>query len=480
MTQKSVKMNFFMNVILTMSNLLFPLITFPYVSRVLLPEGTGKVSFATSIISYFVMLSQLGIPTYGVRACARVRENREELTKTVQELLAISIIMSLFSYTCLFVAIISIPRLQEDKSLYIIVSLTIILTSIGMEWLYKSLEQYTYITVRSVIFKFIALIAMLTLVHEKSDYKIYGGITVLAASASNILNFISVHKYIDLRPVGNYNFKQHFKAIGIFFAMACSVTIYTNLDTVMLGFMKSDIDVGYYNAAIKIKNILASIVSSLGTVLLPRLSYYVENGMMYEFKRITKKALDFVFIVASPMMIYFILYAKESIFFLSGGSYVGSIVPMQLIMPTLLFIGVTNILGIQMLVPLGKEKVVLYSEIAGAVVDVIINAILISKYAAIGAAIGTLVAEFIVLLVQYYALRKYITTTLKQIHHVRIVLACILGTVASLWVKTLDFGNFLTLAISSILFFGAYGLFLLWKKEEMIVEIWNMIFRKTK
>lgn len=473
--QKSLKLNFIMNAILTMSQFIFPLITFPYVSRILLPVGTGKVSFATSLITYFSMFAQLGIPTYGIRACAKVRDNKEALTRTAQELLIINMVMNIVSYIALFLALAFIPRLQADKPLYAIMSLTIILTSVGMEWLYKALEQYTYITVRSVIFKFIALIAMFLLIHEESDYVIYGGITIFAASASNVFNLINAHKYIDLKPIGNYNFKRHLKPVGTFFAMACATTVYTNLDNVMLGFMTTDIDVGYYNAAVKIKNMLTSLVTSLGTVLLPRASYYVENGMIKEFKRITQKALSFVFLVATPMMLYFILFAKEGIYFLSGPSYANSIVPMQLIMPTLLCVGITNILGIQMLVPLGKEKVVLYSEIVGGVVDVVLNAILIPQYASAGAAIGTLVAEFSVLIVQYIALLGEVADTFKQIHYFRIIIAAILGSIASVWVKTLQMSFFVSLCISAILFFGTYGVFLLVKKEDLIMEIWNMI-----
>ena len=363
MKEKSIKLNFIMNIILTMSSFIFPVITFPYVSRILLPEGTGKVAFATSLISYFSMFAQLGIPTYGIRACAKVRDNRNELSKTVHELLIVNLGMCVISYVALFMALRYVPRLAEDKSLYVIMSFTIVLTSIGMEWLYKALEQYTYITCRSVIFKFIALIAMFLLVHEKSDYIIYGGITIFASSASSVLNLINAHKYIDLKPIENYNFKQHLKPICIFFAMACATTIYTNLDNVMLGFMATDMDVGYYNAAVKIKGILVAVVTSLGTVLLPRASYYVENGIMDEFTRITNKALAFVGLVSTPLMIYFILFAKETVFFLSGKEYAGAIIPMQVIMPTILLIGITNVLGIQVLIPLGKEKIVLYSEV---------------------------------------------------------------------------------------------------------------------
>lgn len=475
MKQRSLKVNFIMNMILTMSSFIFPLITFPYVSRILLPEGTGKVSFATSLISYFTMLAQLGIPTYGIRVCAKVRNNREELTRTTQELLVISLVMCAISYIALCVALTFVPKLQTDKPLYVIVSFTIILNTIGMEWLYKALEQYTYITIRSVIFKFISLVAMFLLIHRQEDYVIYGGITIFAASASSVFNFVNVHKYIDLRPVGNYDFKRHFKPVGIFFAMACAITIYTNLDTVMLGFMTTDETVGYYNAAVKIKSILVSVVTSLGAVLLPRASYYVEHRLIAEFERITRKALSFVFLFATPLTVFFIFFSKEGVYFLSGDAYGGSIVPMQIIMPTLLFIGITNILGIQILVPLGKESIVLYAEVVGAVVDIILNTILIPYYAASGAAVGTLMAEFVVFVVQFIALKSEVAETFKKINYGRILIAIILGLVASLWVKILSVGNFLTLAIAAILFFGVYGLYLFLKKEEMIMEIWNMI-----
>ena len=275
--KKSLKINFIMNIILTMSSFIFPLITFPYVSRILLPIGTGKVSLATSIITYFSMFAQLGIPTYGIRACAKVRDNREELSKVAQELLLINIIMSVISYIILFILLLFVPKFRCEKTLYVILSFTIILTAIGMEWLYKALEQYTYITVRSVIFKCIALIAMFLLIHKQEDYVVYGAITIFAASASNVLNLINVHKYIDLKPIRNYNFKRHLKPVLIFFAMSCATTIYTNLDTVMLGFMTTDTEVGYYNAAVKIKvcNVNSSPVDALFYLFRKRRDFFL-------------------------------------------------------------------------------------------------------------------------------------------------------------------------------------------------------------
>lgn len=478
--QKTIKKNFIMNIILTMSSLIFPLITFPYVSRILLPVGTGKVSFAISVITYFNMFAQLGIPTYGIRACAKIRDDKEKLSKLAQELLFINLIMSLFSYVFLACAIAFIPRLREDKILFIIVSMTIFLSAIGMEWLYKALEQYTYITIRSLIFKFVGLGFMFLLIHKQKDYVIYGGITIFSASASNIFNFINVHKYIDFTHFDNYNLKQHLRPVFIFFAMSCATTIYTNLDTVMLGLMASDVEVGYYNAAVKIKNILVSIVASLGTVLLPRASYYVERGEYNEFLRICKKAMNFTVIVAIPMLVYFTMFAREGILFLSGEAYIDSVIPMQIIMPTLVFIGMTNILGTQMLVPLGKEINVLWSEIFGAVTDLILNAVLIPRYGVIGAALGTLVAEFIVLAVQCLSVGRLSLEIYRQVHWIKITLVTIFSIAIVNGIRGISLNSFIILLNSSCVFFGIYFSLLLFVKEPLVTEIVKQIITKLE
>lgn len=270
------------------------------------------------------------------------------------------------------------------------------------------------------------------------------------------------------------------KPIIIFFAMSCATTIYTNLDTVMLGFMKTDTDVGYYNAAVKIKTVLLGVVTALGTVLLPRASYYVEQKLMDEFYRVARKAIHFVFLISLPMAVYFMFFAKEGIFFLSGDAYGGSIIPMQIIMPTLVLIGLTNIMGIQMLVPLGGEKVVLYSEIVGAVVDLILNAILIPSMSSAGAAIGTLVAEVAVFIVQYVALRGSVRDMFLDMRYGALILATALGSICAVPVKMLHLGSFFTLCISAILFFGVYGIVMILMKEELVLEILNQVLGMVK
>lgn len=457
--KNSLKINFIMNAILTASSFIFPLITFPYISRILLPEGTGKVAFVTSIISYFSMIAMLGIPTYGIRACAQVRDNREKLSKIVHEIFFINFFMTIIVYGLFFVFLFFLPQFRQEKVLYLICSSTILFNLLGMEWLYKALEEYRYITVRSVIFKFLSVLLMFLLVHEQSDYKIYSAITVLAGVGSNIINFINARKYIAFKYSGPYNYTRHLKPIFTFFTLSITTTVYTNLDITMLGFMQSELSVGYYNSAVKIKNILTALVTSLSSVLLPRSAYYVEKNLKNEFMSLANKALRFVTLISFPLCIYFISMAKESILFLSGTAFTGSIRPMQFIMPTIIFIGFTNIIGIQLLVPLGKEKLVLYSTFMGSIIDTIANALLIPRLAASGAALGTLIAEFTVLIMQLLFIRNFIKDLVKNMQLYKILLSLLFSSLSLAVIKIVSTGILFTdLVITATVFFGIYFL----------------------
>ena len=479
----SIKRNFIMNAILNASSFIFPLITFPYVSRVLLPVGTGKVAAATSLITYFAMVAQLGIPTYGIRSCAKVRDDKEKLSRTVQELFLINLIMSVAVYIVFFIMLFNLRQLTEDRVLYIICSTTIIFNLLGMEWLYKALEQYTYITMRSILFKFIALVLVFLLIHSQEDYLFYGITTIFAAAGSNVMNFINARKYVFFHKVGAYNLKRHLKPVITFFAMSVATTVYTNLDSVMLKFMRGDEQVGYYNAAVKVKTIVVSLVTSIGTVLLPRVSYYIEQKKNKEFREVTAKAFNLVILMALPLVVYFIFYAKEAIVFLSGPAYMQAIVPMQVIMPTVFLIGVTNIMGIQILVPLGKEKFVLISEIVGAIVDLILNALLIPEYGCTGAALGTLAAEFAVLVVQTIALRNLVFDILRKVKLLKIVLSCAIAWGGTFAVSKLPLeSNLLMLLCTFFVFFVIYAGVLLILKEplmsETIVQLKNKVLKR--
>lgn len=214
---RSVQFNVIMNFIYTVSSIIFPMITFPYVTRVLLVEGNGKVAAATSVITYLTMIASLGIPTYGIRACAKVREDARKLSKTVQELLLINTVTTVITYAVFLLLLFTVPQFQEEQTLYAVMSINMLLNVVGVSWLYSALEQYAYITVRSLVFKILSIVLMFFLVKEPADYVVYGGITVFATSASNVLNFINIRKFVSLKPMrGEYDFRQHWKPIMIF------------------------------------------------------------------------------------------------------------------------------------------------------------------------------------------------------------------------------------------------------------------------
>ena len=465
---KSVKFNFIMNFILTASNFIFPLITFPYVSRVLGASGTGKVSFAISVVSYFTMVAALGIPTYGIRTTAKVRDDQEKLNRTTQEILSIHLFMMLLVSIVYILAILFVPRFQSDRTLFLVVGVSILLDPLGVNWLYQGLEQYGYIAKRSIFLKFVGVILMFMFIHSPDDYVFYGVTSILASAGSNVLNFINLRKYVSLKPVGHYDIKQHLKPILILFAQVVAVNIYTNLDNVMLGFMKTDVDVGLYAAAVKVKTILTSLVTYLGAVLLPRLSYYIMEGRKKEFQTLIRKAYNFVIVIALPLMLFTIFYARDCLVFLSGKEFIGATLAMQVIAPTIVLIGLSNLLGIQVLTPLNKEKQLVYSVVAGAVADLILNIIFIPKMGAAGASLGTLVAEFVVLIVQIMYLKDLFFKISKQVQYWKVLVALVLASIISIKCSGVVDMVFLKLIVAGISFFGIYGIILLLTKETFV------------
>lgn len=478
---KSIKYNFIMNIILTVSSLIFPLITFPYITRVLLPEGTGRIAFANSVVSYFSMFSMLGIPTYGIRACAKARDDRDELIRTVQEIWLINVITTIIVCFVFVLAVLNVQILRQDIFLMLICGLSIILNMFGMEWLYKGLESYSYITIRSVLFKAVGTFFMFLMVHKRSDYLIYAIIAVLANTGYGILNFVHACPYILGKSVKKYNFKRHFKPIIIFFAMSVAVVIYTNLDIVMLGILKDSKEVGYYDIAIKIKVILVNIVTALGAVVLPRVSYYIEKKRWEDFYNIISKAFELVTVISIPLMVYFIFMAKSSILVLAGNEYLSAVPAMKLVMPTLVLIGFSNLLGIQMLIPMGKEKVVVCSEIIGAIINVILNLVMIPQLGASGAAMGTLVAESAVLFVQYRYLKDTVKSACKSMELKKVMKAMLISTVTLFIIKSVKIPwPFVELLVTSIVFFVSYGLTLIILKEPLVLSALNMVTEKNK
>lgn len=475
----SVKYNYLMNLILTTSSFLFPLITFPYASRILLVEGNGKVNFAASIMNYFLMIANLGIPTYGVRACAKVRDNKEELSRTAQEILIINFVSTTIATISYGACILYVPRFRTDQLLFLIEGITIVLNMLGANWLYQALEQYDYITFRSILFKTFSVMLMFLLVHQENDYELYALTTIVGSVGSNALNFYRLHKLIYWKRFERYNLKRHLKPILILFAQVAAVSIYTNLDTVMLGFLKGDFEVGLYSSAVKIKSVLLGLVSSLGSVLLPRMSFYVKKKNYEEFNRLSVLALNAQLLVALPLAIYFTVEAKDCIVFLAGNKFSEASSAMMMINISIIPIAITNIIGIQMLTPLDREKQVLNSVLVGAGIDFLLNLLFINRWGATGAALATTIAEVAVLIYQIIIGKDILYYILPNVDFSKYIVTSLSSGISFMILPMLINQNvFIKLVISSILYFGLYLAQLMLLKDKIIIQIVGSILKR--
>lgn len=448
------KKNMLLNVLLKVTSILFPMITFPYVSRILEPAGIGRASFANSFVAYFAMFAQLGIPVYGIRECAKVRDDKLALTRTAHELLFINMVASAAATLVFVIAVFTVPKLRDNRWMLLLMGVSISLRALGAEWLYSGMEDYEYIVKRQILCNVMAAAGVFLFINGKEDELYYGILLVFSSSAAGVFNFLNLKKYIDLRWVGGYRPMRHIRMIMTFFGLALATVIYTCLDTVMLGFMNSDEQVGFYTIAVKIRELLVSVLTSVSAVLLPRASYYVEQERYEEFFTIIRNTMRFIIILAVPSSVYFILFAPHGIGLFAGDAYGKSVLSMRVIMPVVVFISITNIIGIQLCVPLGKEKEVLKSVILGATTDLVINAVMIPRYGSVGAAIGTLIAEGMVLIYQLRVCCKLGISVMVNIPWGHVMAGALLAGGIS-YCMTLNIqGHFPTLAVSA----GAYGI----------------------
>ena len=278
MSEKSIKVNAILNVIKTISSIIFPLITFPYISRVLQPENIGKVNFGSSFVSYFSLIASLGITTYAIRECSAVRGDKKKLGEKVSQIFSINVCTTIIAYVLLGLSLIFFRKLDSYCTLIIIQSTVILFTTWGADWLNSAMEDFKFITIRSIGFQFISLILMFILVHQPEDYLKYAAITVLSSCGANITNILYRRKYCTVRFTKDMHWQEHFKPILLLFVMILAQTVFNNTDTTMLGLMKGDFEVGIYSTAHKMKNIIVQVVASLCWVVMPRMSYYFAEG----------------------------------------------------------------------------------------------------------------------------------------------------------------------------------------------------------
>lgn len=402
MKHRSLALNAFLNSLRSIFNILFPLITFPYVSRKLSVSGIGIYNFSNSIVSYFLLIAALGISTYAIREGAKYRDNTKKITQFASEVFTINIWSTVIAYILLFLSLIIFQKLRNYSLCILIFSLQIFFTTIGTEWIYQIYEDYTYITIRSIIFQILSIILLFVFVKKTQDYLNYAAITVFSAVGSNILNFVHARKYCHIHIILIFNWKKHIVPILVLFAAGIANMIYVNSDITLLGLMKNNYIVGIYSVSSKIYSLVKTLISALLIVTIPRLALLLGKKRIKEYKNILAKLTNTLVVLALPASVGLFMLAKEVILIISGSNYLRAISSLQVLCFAYIFSILAWILSDCVLIPAKREKKVLVSMTASAILNIFLNIVLIPFWDENATAISTVLAEMCMFIMNYH------------------------------------------------------------------------------
>lgn len=481
MQEQSIKKNSFLNVIKTISSIIFPLITFPYISRVLLPTNIGKVNFGSSYVSYFSMIATLGITTYAIRECSTLRNNKKELGEKASKIFSINICTTLIAYILLAISLVVFHKLENYRILIIIQSTSILFTTLGADWLNSAMEDFRFITLRTIFFQIIALILMFVFVKTEEDYLKYAAITVFSSSGANIVNIFYRKKYCKIVFTPHMDWKKHSKPILLLFVMILAQTIFSSADVTMLGIMKNDYEVGIYSTAHKIENIISQVVSSLAWVVMPRMSYYFAEGNFTKINVMLKKTLALLMCIGIPAFTGVCALANEIIIIVGGINYLDAALPLIILMFSFGFslIG-GSFLGNMVLLPSKNEKIYMLICIITAVVNIILNYLLIPYGGAKAAAFTTAVSSFLIMSLLLIMKDSHI----KLDYIGQVTKSPIIGSICIFVfckiIKSFDFNIWIKTGMCILGSILLYGLILIFMKNVIIMEMVNGLKNKMR
>jgi O-antigen/teichoic acid export membrane protein len=478
--KSSVKKNTFYNIIKTFSSIIFPLITFPYISRVLGADNIGKINFGSSIVSYFTLIATLGVTAYAVRECSRIKDDKEKLGKTASQIISINLVTTLVSYIGLAVCLFAVPQLHTYQLLITIQSISILLTTLGADWLNTAMEDFRFITVRTFVFQLISFTAMLIFVHRPEHYIVYAIISVISSSGANVVNIFYRRRYCNVNLTFHMDWKKHLPPIMMLFVMLLSQQILSQLDTTMLGFMKGDTAVGLYSTAVKVIGIVTQVTVSITWVVMPQLSYQYERKNYTEINKLLRYVLSFTMALGLPCFAGINILADEIIFTIAGTEYMAAANCLRIMSLAMLCSFANNIYGNLILLPSNRERQFAIACLSAAGVNAVTNAIFIPMWGINGASLTTVISSFIMTFIARHGIEKEIKIDNKFTLIKGPVIGSAVVAVLCLLFKTV-FNNRIIILISSIIISAiAYILILLKMKNEFAIEIITPMKNKFK
>jgi O-antigen/teichoic acid export membrane protein len=405
----SVKNSVFYNVLLAISQVFFPLITFPYLARTLGPEHVGVLNFAESIAKYFVMLAALGIPIYGIREIAKVQNELKARTKIFAEIFTINLICTLGLSFLFLGAVFFIPQLYNEKVLFYWTIAYFFFQVFYLEWFFNGMNQFKFIAIRQFVIRFFFIIFVFVLIKSQFDYVNYMrmqfGLSVLLA----IINFNNLSKHISLNKetFSNLDLRKHIKPLLYIFLTIFSISIYFSLDTILLGFLANNESVGYYSTALKLNKLIIAVFGAVTVAIFPSLINLYHSQQIEKFRELIRQVFFVLVSLSIPAIVIFISCAKEIVHVLFSQNFDRSILPLQITAPLILIVSLSSIFGFQVLSALAKDRQILYSAIIGMSVSVVLSILLVPSLMEVGEAITILVTELSVSVSFIYFTKKY-------------------------------------------------------------------------
>lgn len=476
---RSISSNYIFNLLNTISGLLFPLITFPYVTRVLGAENIGQLHFYTSIIAYVVLFTGLGIATYASREIAAVRDDKQLMNQKSIEILLLHSSLTIIGYIAVFIIAVSVDKVQDNLPLFGLLSSTLVFTTIGCEWFYVAIEDFKYIAIRGLVVKLACVVLLFALVRSSDDLMYYGVYTVLGSLGGNVINFIRLRHHLDKSLIDwrKLQIFRHFIPSIQIFGLSVITSIYLNLDTVMLGFLSNNEAVGYYSGATKLTKLLMTVTTSLTVVILPRLSNMVGNSDMNAFRALVEKSYKYVILISAPIAIGLGIMARPLILIFCGKDYYPAIITLEILSPIIFFIS-TSYLICQSFYPIGKVRFMYYPAIIAALTNFSLNWLLIPIYKENGAALATVSAELASFVVYLIFAFKHLGLKIADTSIIKILVCAICMAGVLLCIKTVVENIYL-----SIILFPVVGAFVylssLWLfKVDVLHDVLNTLLSK--
>lgn len=428
------KKNFIYNFIYQILILILPLITMPYVSRVLGAEGIGTYSYTYSIAYYFMIIAMLGLNNYGNRKIAKVRDDKKKLSKEFCSIYSFQLVTSIIMVICYYMCIVLFEN--QYKEIAFIQIIYVISSVFDINWFFFGVEKFKLTITRNIVIRLLSLVLIFIFVKETSDLWKYTIILAGSTLLSNIILLPFLKKYIFFTKITRLEVLKHLKPCLIMFLPVIAVSIYNIMDKIMLGIMSSVEEVGYYENSLKIIAVPIAIITALGTVMLPRTSNMISNNQEAEVKELIKKTMPFIMFLALPMFFGLIAVGKEFSIMFFGNEFAKSGVLMQLLSINIIFLSWGNVIRTQYLIPKERDKEYVISAFLGAIVNFILNIILIPKYAAVGACIGTIFAELSVVLYQTWVIRKELPVKLYMGSSIKFIIKSLIMFVIITFVGT--------------------------------------------